>query len=114
MFRVFVGAIAVATAVGLPYAAGADMRVTTGSTGLSISPLPLSQCQPGYYQNSYGTCVERPDQNPSNATAVCCDGSTSHSQHRSGTCSSHGGVCQWNGMGTDNRNDWSADRQRWL
>ena len=32
---------------------------------------------------------------PPGATAQCCDGSPSYSQHRSGTCSHHGGVCQW-------------------
>ena len=31
----------------------------------------------------------------SNATAKCRDGSYSYSQHRSGTCSHHGGVAQW-------------------
>src|SRR5271155_307420 len=29
------------------------------------------------------------------ATAQCCDGTWSFSLHRSGTCSHHGGVCQW-------------------
>ena len=29
------------------------------------------------------------------ATAVCRDGSYSHSTHRSGTCSRHGGVAEW-------------------
>jgi len=28
--------------------------------------------------------------------AICADGSLSHSAHRSGTCSWHGGVMQWN------------------
>lgn len=28
-------------------------------------------------------------------TAICNDGWQSHSQHRSGTCSDHGGVAQW-------------------
>lgn len=32
---------------------------------------------------------------PSNATALCKDGTYSMSQHRSGTCSRHGGVSQW-------------------
>jgi uncharacterized protein DUF3761 len=31
------------------------------------------------------------------ATAVCADGTWSYSQHRSGTCSSHGGVHWWTG-----------------
>ncbi len=32
---------------------------------------------------------------PSGATALCNDGTYSYSQHRSGTCSHHGGVAQW-------------------
>jgi hypothetical protein len=32
---------------------------------------------------------------PKNASAVCNDGAYSHSAHRSGACSHHGGVRQW-------------------
>jgi hypothetical protein len=32
---------------------------------------------------------------PSGATAQCVDGTYSYSQHRSGTCSHHGGVARW-------------------
>jgi hypothetical protein len=32
---------------------------------------------------------------PSGATAKCKDGTYSKSAHRSGTCSSHGGVAEW-------------------
>jgi hypothetical protein len=32
---------------------------------------------------------------PTGATAKCKDGTYSKSQHRSGTCSSHGGVAEW-------------------
>jgi hypothetical protein len=32
---------------------------------------------------------------PSGATAKCKDGMYSHSAHRTGTCSGHGGVAQW-------------------
>lgn len=32
---------------------------------------------------------------PAGATAQCRDGTYSFSQHRSGTCSHHGGVAQW-------------------
>ena len=32
---------------------------------------------------------------PSGATAQCRDGSYSFSEHRSGTCSHHGGVAKW-------------------
>ncbi|WP_331271350.1 DUF3761 domain-containing protein [Mycobacterium simiae] len=85
MFRAFVGAAAVAAIIGLSGTGGAYLVDRLGE--LPRSPVPLSQCPPGYYTNSSGNRVESPDQNPSNATAVCCDGSTSHSQHRSGTCS---------------------------
>ncbi|WP_409185306.1 DUF3761 domain-containing protein [Amycolatopsis sp. VS8301801F10] len=51
--------------------------------------------RPDYYRNSSGNCVHRPDSNPSGATAQCNDGTYSYSQHRSGTCSRHGGVKQW-------------------
>jgi hypothetical protein len=49
----------------------------------------------GSYTNSDGQQVERPDGNSSGATAICKDGTDSHSKHRSGTCSGHGGVRQW-------------------
>ncbi|MYW91275.1 DUF3761 domain-containing protein [Amycolatopsis rubida] len=54
-----------------------------------------AECGSDYYRNSSGNCVHRPDSNPSGATAQCKDGSYSYSQHRSGTCSGHGGVKQW-------------------
>ena len=34
---------------------------------------------------------------PRDATAICVDGSWSSAKHRSGACSSHGGVKQWFG-----------------
>lgn len=52
----------------------------------------------GYYTNVDGNCVPRPYQAPAapaGATAQCRDGSYSSSQHRSGTCSHHGGVEKW-------------------
>jgi Protein of unknown function (DUF3761) len=112
MFRVFVGAGTLAAVIGLSFAAHADVGAVGDPSGQPRSPMPLSQCPPGYSPNSYGTCVERPDQNPGNPTALCCDGSESHSQHRSGTCSGHGGVCQWNSLGTHHPDDRSTDRQR--
>ncbi|WP_409462723.1 DUF3761 domain-containing protein [Amycolatopsis sp. GA6-003] len=54
-----------------------------------------AECGADYYRNSSGNCVHRPDSNPSGATAQCNDGTYSYSQHRSGTCSRHGGVKQW-------------------
>jgi hypothetical protein len=57
-----------------------------------------SACGPDTYRNVDGRCVHRPVQAPgppAGASARCRDGSYSFSQHRSGTCSGHGGVAQW-------------------
>ena len=83
----FAGAAVVAAAIGLPSSIG----LTAGPSEVSGSRILLADCPPGWYVNSSGNCVEPPDQNPSNPTAICCDGTESHSQHRSGTCSGHGG-----------------------
>jgi hypothetical protein len=51
-----------------------------------------------HYINSSGNCVPNPVEAPvapAGATAKCKDGEYSFSQHRSGTCSGHGGVAQW-------------------
>ncbi len=51
-----------------------------------------------HYVNSSGNCVLRPVASataPAGATAKCGDGTYSSSQHRSGTCSKHGGVATW-------------------
>ncbi len=53
-----------------------------------------------YYTNSSGNEVHSPAYSndgsvPAGATAQCSDGTYSFSQHRSGTCSHHGGVAQW-------------------
>lgn len=61
-------------------------------------PSSLLACSGGYYENSDGNCIQVPTQAPSappGASARCDDGSYSFSQHRSGTCSGHGGVNQW-------------------
>jgi len=53
-----------------------------------------------HYVNRGGQEVHSPaksvdDKVPSGASAKCRDGSYSFSQHRSGTCSHHGGVATW-------------------
>ena len=52
-----------------------------------------------YYTNSDGKQVHSPAYSsggvPSGATALCGDGTYSFSQHRSGTCSHHGGIAKW-------------------
>jgi hypothetical protein len=63
-------------------------------------PPPLEpQCLNGTYTNSEGDTVCKPEESPTGppagATARCRDGTYSFSQHRSGTCSYHGGVAEW-------------------
>ena len=52
-----------------------------------------------HYTNSDGKQVHSPAYSsgsvPAGATALCGDGTYSFSQHRSGTCSHHGGVAKW-------------------
>lgn len=52
----------------------------------------------GTYTNVDGNEVPNPyvaPSRPAGASAICRDGSYSFSQHRSGTCSHHGGVAEW-------------------
>jgi Protein of unknown function (DUF3761) len=59
-----------------------------------------SECTSGTYENSSGNLVCRPEHSPTapaGATARCEDGTYSFSEHRSGTCSHHGGVAEWLG-----------------
>jgi hypothetical protein len=69
---------------------------TPKATAPATTPGP---CAADYYRNSNGVCVHRPVKTqgsvPQGATAQCRDGSYSFSQHRSGTCSHHGGVAKW-------------------
>jgi Protein of unknown function (DUF3761) len=55
------------------------------------------ECPPETYKNVDGNCVERPTipNDRGAATARCRDGENSYPQHRTGTCSRHGGVKAW-------------------
>lgn len=58
----------------------------------------MKACGEGYYQDSRGHCVPRPQrarQAPDGASARCRDGTYSFSHSRRGTCSRHGGVAVW-------------------
>lgn len=66
-------------------------RTTTNTNSLSND---------NHYTNVDGNTVHSPAYSnnnsvPSGASARCRDGTYSFSQHRSGTCSHHGGVAQW-------------------
>lgn len=74
------------------------IAIAGGFFAVELSPphATADECGPGYYwSTSHQTCVERPDNSTSDVTAVCRDGSDSHSQSTRGTCSHHGGVAQW-------------------
>ncbi|MGW4519748.1 DUF3761 domain-containing protein [Amycolatopsis sp. NPDC004378] len=77
-----------------PKTTAAAKPKTAPKTTAQAAPKP-AECGADYYVNSSGNCVHRPSDNPSGATALCKDGSYSYSQHRSGTCSGHGGVRTW-------------------
>jgi hypothetical protein len=54
----------------------------------------------GHYRNNDGTEVHSPAKSlsgkvPVGASAKCRDGTYSFSRHRSGTCSGHHGVSEW-------------------
>ena len=53
------------------------------SAGSQVQPAPRS------------TTKATPKPGYGDASAVCNDGTLSHSAHRSGTCSGHGGVREW-------------------
>ncbi len=83
---------------------GSQNTAGTSITGTTQQTQPVNSgsglSNDNYYTNSSGNEVHSPaysDDNsvPSGATAKCKDGTYSFSQHRSGTCSGHGGVAQW-------------------
>ena len=77
--------------------------VTPPSTGKVSPPVFNTTTVPvpapsGTYKNVDGNLIPSPYAAPSapiGASARCRDGTYSFSQHRSGTCSHHGGVAEW-------------------
>ena len=94
---------AVDDSIALANAAGAAATTTTTTappqTTATPAPQPGQPCPNGTYVNVNRQVVCRPYPSPSGpppgATAQCNDGTYSFSQHRQGTCSSHGGVGQF-------------------
>jgi hypothetical protein len=88
-------------AFALPAFPQAQAKASPSPTPQTSSPATApGPCSADYYRNSNGVCVHRPVKAqgsavPQGATAQCRDGSYSFSQHRSGTCSHHGGVAKW-------------------
>ncbi len=86
---------------------GSTSQSTTPSTQYNNSAYTPATTTPApnlsnnnYYTNTYGNSVHSPAYSdngsvPSGASARCRDGTYSFSQHRSGTCSYHGGVSEW-------------------
>ena len=86
-------AIFLCLAIAAPIAAFAGDPVPSGA---DESQLVVH----GHYVNRNGQEVHAPAHSktgvvPAGATAKCRDGTFSFSQHRSGTCSHHGGVSNW-------------------
>lgn len=76
--------------------------VTTLAAGPSDVPDESQLIEHNHYVNKSGQQVHSPahsktDAVPTGASARCRDGTFSFSQHRSGTCSHHGGVDTWLG-----------------
>jgi cytoskeletal protein RodZ len=75
--------------------ASVESTAPTASSPTSSTPSTNSGST---YTNVDGNTVQSPtysDSIPEGATAQCEDGGYSFSQHRSGTCSHHGGVAEW-------------------
>jgi hypothetical protein len=90
------------TGIVTQYHGGAEIVLR----GVASWYVPKAQSAPSsqlsndnHYTNSDGQQVHSPAYSsggvPANATAICGDGTYSFSQHRSGTCSHHGGVAKW-------------------
>lgn len=101
---IFLGVVAIAASSG--------SSVPSTQSGVSVSPsaqtanqiqqVPVKQNNTLSNDNSYvnlsSNVVHSPAYSntvPVGATAQCRDGTYSFSQHRSGTCSHHGGVAKW-------------------
>ena len=80
-------------------AAPAQVIAPTPQPTSNPAPVPSDMYAPnGTYTNVDGNEVPSPykaSSAPAGASARCRDGSYSFSQHRSGTCSHHGGVDEW-------------------
>lgn len=75
-----------------------DYAAPTTVVAPGPSTIPAGLSNDSYYTNVDGNQVHSPAYSntaPAGASAQCRDGTYSFSQHRSGTCSHHGGVADW-------------------
>ncbi len=79
-----------ATPAARPPAAPAAAPAPTPSTDRTRAATTSSSAS-----NATGGSGKPEDNDPTGAVAKCKDGMYSHSAHRSGSCSGHGGVAQW-------------------
>lgn len=91
------------TIYDVTYSDGLEISRKLKSENVTVNPVDevilngtyiASNTGSGYY-NVDGNYVSSPSASPVGASALCSDGSYSYSQHRSGTCSHHGGVARW-------------------
>jgi len=68
------------------------MVTVAALAGFSSAPAQAYQCNTRHYVSSDRHVVHSPSCKSRNFTAICRDGSYSHSRHHRGTCSRHGGV----------------------
>jgi hypothetical protein len=78
----------------------AEARVPHPPLRAASQPDEAQLLEHRHYINKSGSEVHSPARSkngtaPAGASAQCRDGTYSFSQHRSGTCSRHGGVANW-------------------
>jgi hypothetical protein len=74
-------------------AKSAGAAPTTVTPAAATAAAPAAKSPPVTTKSAPTAATGNTD--PTGATAKCKDGTYSKSQHRSGTCSSHGGVAEW-------------------
>ena len=95
----FASAVCATAAIAFQTTAVADIGLGApgkGAGGSSTSYRPSDDCPAGDYRAHSGDCVPDPNSSNSDVTAICQDGTHSHSEHphSGGTCHGHGGVAQ--------------------
>lgn len=90
----FVEPVLEATQVAEPTAEPTPTPNPTATPTATPTPTPTPTAKPTAAPTKYDAYAAA---KAAGATAICADGSWSYSAHRSGTCSSHGGVHWWTG-----------------